>query len=298
MLDEHEPRRSGRLGGGDRRAQVGAHRLARPRRLRRGDRALFERPVRADHPGRRLQPPAHLSERDRHRPPGLLHRAKPCGRSRDDAAEREPSSRPAARSSTKCSGRAATAVVAAPRKPRRRRHRPSASPRPPPAPHRHPRRIGRPAPHRHPRRIARHLRRSPATASFRRRRATRATDLRPVCRPPGGGWREGRYTMSATARGRRRSHAHTPTPGPIGPAALVAAGHSREAVEVMRLEPKIATRMGDGSLVEMTRSEIKADSKTARSRRPSGPRPSRSRPTNTPICSTSTPRRRASPRST
>ena len=27
----------------------------------------------------------------------------------------------------------------------------------------------------------------------------------------------------------------------------------------MRLEPKIATRMGDGSLVEMTRSEIKAD---------------------------------------
>jgi hypothetical protein len=27
----------------------------------------------------------------------------------------------------------------------------------------------------------------------------------------------------------------------------------------MRLEPKIPTRMGDGSLVEMTRSEIQAD---------------------------------------
>ena len=27
----------------------------------------------------------------------------------------------------------------------------------------------------------------------------------------------------------------------------------------MRLEPKIPTRMGDGSLIEMTRSQIKAD---------------------------------------
>ena len=36
-------------------------------------------------------------------------------------------------------------------------------------------------------------------------------------------------------------------------------GRSHEAVEVMPLEPRIPTRMGDGSLVEMTRSEIRAD---------------------------------------
>ena len=48
------------------------------------------RPLRRDHRRRRLRPPADLSERRHHRPPGLLHRAGAARDRRDDRRQRAP----------------------------------------------------------------------------------------------------------------------------------------------------------------------------------------------------------------
>ena len=63
-------------------------------------------------------------------------------------------------------------------------------------------------------------------------------------------------------------------------------------------EPKLPTRLGDGSLVEMTRSEIKTDLEDGTAWRPSAPSATRSPRTSSTTCSTSTLPRPASRPST